>query len=381
MTTMVEITCRDPIVSRDGRPFGANSGNRMKSVGWPLPSVVAGSLRTLLGKRAGRDFTKEVAEELLTVEVAGALTIVDETLYLPAPHDCVVHPEKGALRVSPVPTEGYCNWPDQGLEPVMLTEKQAEADFKPGDSPAWWPLDSYVDWLVGNELILDSRFLAAPTPELRTHVQLLPETGSAEEGRLFTTSALPLSHLRRFGAGAQEDLAKRFAAIALAARATASGWMSDVLKGLDTLHTLGGERRLVHWAEKSGVSWACPDRIKELLETTDRIRMILATPAIFSQGWKPGWLGTGLSGKPPGSETALKLVGVCIPRWRAVSGWSLAVPSGPKPVRRMVPAGGVYFFEVQGGSAAELLSGWLRPVSDLEQDRRDGFGLAVWGTW
>jgi hypothetical protein len=33
------------------------------------------------------------------------------------------------------------------------------------------------------------------------------------------------------------------------------------------------------------------------------------------------------------------------------------------------------------GSAARLAEGWLRPVSDDPQDRRDGFGLAAWGTW
>ena len=48
---------------------------------------------------------------------------------------------------------------------------------------------------------------------------------------------------------------------------------------------------------------------------------------------------------------------------------------------RMVPAGGVYFYQVVEGDAADLAESWLRPVSDDPQDRRDGFGLAVWGTW
>jgi CRISPR-associated protein Cmr3 len=113
--------------------------------------------------------------------------------------------------------------------------------------------------------------------------------------------------------------------------------------------------------------------------------MALATPAIFAQGWKPGWLNDQLTGSPWKDGPRLKLVGVSIQRWRAVSGWSLAAlpnqPRGPKPVKRMVPTGGVYFFEVDGGNAASLAQGWLQPVSDDEQDRRDGFGLAAWGTW
>jgi CRISPR-associated protein Cmr3 len=41
------ITPLDPVIARDGRPF--NAGTRMKGLDWPYPSVLAGSLRTLLG--------------------------------------------------------------------------------------------------------------------------------------------------------------------------------------------------------------------------------------------------------------------------------------------------------------------------------------------
>ncbi|MGH9830881.1 MAG: type III-B CRISPR module-associated Cmr3 family protein, partial [Blastocatellia bacterium] len=122
-----------------------------------------------------------------------------------------------------------------------------------------------------------------------------------------------------------------------------------------------------------------------------RIRMVLATPAIFRDGWKPGWLNDELVGTPPGATVSLRLVGVSIQRWRAVSGWSLTElpaalgrpqrqPRGPKPVKRVVPSGGVYFFE-NDEKASELAGLWLESVSDDEQDRRDGFGLAVWGIW
>jgi CRISPR-associated protein Cmr3 len=45
----------------------------------------------------------------------------------------------------------------------------------------------------------------------------------------------------------------------------------------------------------------------------------------------------------------------------------------------MVPAGSVYFFELLEGDPSAVLESWLRPVSDNEQDRKDGFGLALWG--
>jgi CRISPR-associated protein Cmr3 len=142
---------------------------------------------------------------------------------------------------------------------------------------------------------------------------------------------------------------------------------------LDHLHPLGGERRLVHWKTCESKLWECPPLVRTALETTTKVRLILATPAIFTGGWKPNLA--------HGPLKDFKLVGVSSGRWKAVSGWSLAPPRGPKAIRRMVPAGSVYFFTCEKGTAAALADQWLTSVSDDEQEQRDGFGLATWGTW
>lgn len=385
MTTIVEITCRDPIVSRDGRPFGAAQGNRMRGLDWLIPSVVAGGLRTALGTSAKRDFSLTVAEDLLQVEIAGPFPVADGRLYFPAPDDCVVNPQRRALRAKPQPFDkGECDWPGNGLRPVLLTEEQAPSDFKPKETPAWWPEESLAAWLAGDEIALDDGFLRAPERVERTHVRIDPLAGAAEEGALFTTAALALTHLPRYLSEAKES-SSRFAEVTLSTRVRADGWCGEVVEKLDILHPLGGERRLVHWKAVEASAWDSLKRIQEGLATTSRVRMMLATPAIFRDGWKPGWLNDALIGTPHGATVALRLLGVSIQRWRAVSGWSLAdlpgQPRGPKPVRRLVPAGGVYFFETVDGKASDLADRWLESVSDDEQDRRDGFGLAVWGIW
>jgi CRISPR-associated protein Cmr3 len=387
MTTMLELSCRDPIVCRDGRPFGAGQGNRMRSLGWPLPSVVAGSLRSVLGKSANREFSVATSQDLLQVEVAGVFPLAEGQIYLPAPQDCVVDRAQRALRAAPQPLEqAGSDWPMDGLLPVGLTEAQAPNDFKPEEVPAWWPAERYAEWLVGDDIAFNDRFLRAPEIEDRTHVQLDPDAGAAEDGNLFITAALPLSHLRRHGVRAAGTLSSRFADIALAARVRANGWCGETVAKLDTLHPLGGERRLVHWkASAEASAWPCPQPVRAALASASRIRMVLVTPAVFRHGWRPGWIDEKLVGKPPGTNVTLRLVGVSIQRWRAVSGWSLAdlpgQPRGPKPVKRLVPSGGVYFFEIVDGKSSGLADRWLESVSDGEQDRRDGFGLAVWGCW
>lgn len=377
MTAMLEITCRDPIVSRDGRPFGAGQGNRMRSLDWPLPSVLAGSLRSTLGKSADREFSVETAKDLLRVEIAGPLPQADGQLYFPAPEDCVVAPKQGPLWATPrSANSGGCDWPAQGLLPVQI---QASDDFKPEAAPAWWPEDRYAAWLAGEGIAFDRTFLRAAEIEERTHVRIDPDAGSAADENLFTTAALALSHLPRHGA-------LDFAPITLAVRVRAANWCGEVVAHLDTLHPLGGERRLARWKTAARpIAWSCPEKVRRAVNAASRVRMVLVTPSIFASGWKPGWLDERLVGTPPGANVRLRLVGVCIRRWRAVSGWSLAElpgqPRGPKPVKRMIPAGGVYFFEKVDGQASALADRWLEPVSDDEQDRRDGFGLATWGVW
>lgn len=387
MTTLLEVICRDPIVSRDGRPFGAGQGNRMRSLRWPLPSMMAGAVRTALAKSANRDFSIGTAQDLLEVEIAGLFPLADEQLYLPAPHDCVVHPQQGPLRAAPQPVaQGECDWPAAGLLPVCLTKVQAPDDFKPEEAPAWWPAKRYAAWQIREDISFDHLFLQEPEIENRTHVQLDPASGAAEDSKLFTTAALPLTDLRRYGAPSAGTHSSRFAVIRLAVRVRANGWCGEAAAKLDTLHPLGGERRLACWKTTTETSaWSCPPRIREALATASRVRMTLVTPAVFRDGWKPGWLNDALVGTWPGVNVSLRLVGVSIQRWRAVSGWSLAnlpgQPCGPKPVKRLVPAGGVYFFEIVDGNASVLADRWLEPVSDDKQDQFDGFGLATWGVW
>ncbi|RMH34847.1 MAG: hypothetical protein D6690_09820 [Nitrospirae bacterium] len=389
--TILELTCRDPLVSRDGRPFGMEQGNRMRGLAWLLPSVVAGSFRTALVKaHPNLDFSGDIPQRLQRIHVAGVFPAVGEELYLPAPNDCLWNDQAHTIhRVQPVAfREGEGgDFPEAPLQPVMLKEEQAPDDFKPQTPPAWWPLRKYAQWLTDPETSrasawFDSSFLNRAFQESREHVKLDAGTGAAEESRLFATTGLTLTCLPRFGVQPTLPQAERCAAVTLTARVTLDDRTFDHLTSFQMWHPLGGERRLVHWKSlNNSQRWSCPHAVGTTLKHAKQVRMVLATPAIFREGWKPGWLDGNLEGSPPGSTVTLKLVGVGIQRWRAVSGWSLAVPRGPKPIRRMVPAGGVYYFTLINGHADALTSCWLESVCDDEQDRRDGFGLAVWGTW
>lgn len=222
-----------------------------------------------------------------------------------------------------------------------------------------------------------SGFWSGPEKDARTHAAIDTETGKAKDGLLFQTVGLDLT-LR----GVAEP-------IALALRVENQGQWTDALSTLDALHPMGGERRLARWCADTSPDWTCPDTVKRKLAATRHVRMMLATPAYFGGGWRPGWLDQQtLIGTVPGAATVrLKLVSACTGRWLGHSGWSIEKGRfGEKPIYRLVPAGSVYFFELHdGNNAHDLANVWLRPVGENpDNDTKlslDGFGLALWGVW
>lgn len=417
-TIYLSITPHDPIIARDGRPFGKDQGIRMRSLNWPYPSVLAGSLRTMLGKMNG-GFSDKVVEKLLEIDIAGPLPMKDAQLYLPIPKDVLAREMVDKLLAIPLrpadlKTGEGCDLPRSGLVPAMLPEAEDD-DFKPKKLPAFWSMRKMIAWLSnpsglnfslcqdlkpyeeedieagnGDELKKkecwkdDPDFLEAPKKDERIHTGINAITGVAavEEGLLFMSVGIDFSTTEKADG------------ILLSARIKSDGVFEETISDLNEIHPIGGERRLARWARSvSSNGWDCDNKLESLLSKSQKIRMVLATPAIFLNGWLPGWLkdvNGYLEGTPPeaSDELKLRLVSACIDRWKPISGWSAEAKSrGPKEIRRLVPAGSVYFFEVRQGNAGELAKNhWLRSVcddvqGDKDRNRKDGFGLAVWGIW
>ncbi len=367
MSRELRISVRDPIIARDGRPFGG--GARMKPLAWMYPSTVAGTLRTVLGKLEGSNFTEAVVNDLKRVQVRGPLPVLDKSLYFPAPRDAVARAgEARLLSARPLglqADEGSAS----GLTPVCLPMDLPD-DFKPEQTPAFWSAAKMREWLLsprGHDVDVpgESESMKAPTVDFRTQTSLDKVTGSAKDGMLFETAGLVLPNK-----------------VELSVRVEAGPAFQREMEKFPLIHPLGGERRLV-WIERSQHDlWACPGDLAARLSGASGVRMVLATPGIFEHGWLPGWL---QQGHLPGSDIGVKLHGAIFERWRPVSGWSLERGNaGPKPVRRLVPAGSVYFLKTADGSPFPPLpveNLWLQSVCDDEKDRLEGFGLALWGIW
>lgn len=377
-----------PLVFRDGRPFTAVPGARAKTLAFPFPSTVAGAVRTRSGAFAhGGIFPKgdaQAIERVKSYRIVGPFlfSVTKKALLLPAPQDALLtspkspsDKEKEAFRTVLQPTDRFArqgvvtNLP-QGLQ--MVAPIQSVKEKPHPKAPRFWYWEPYKDWLIAprssQEGLADLGIGSLPL-DVRTHVSIQAATGTAEEGALFQTEGLVFAH-----APTRDDYPglEEVQEFALVLQTDAQ----NLQPGIDTL---GGERRLVSW-EKASISLpSCPDEVREAILTTHRGRLVLATPAVFEKGFLPTWI---MAEHPSGVK--LRIVGAAVGRPEHVSGWDYE-KHAPKATRRLAPAGSVYFFEIEEGDEEAVKrfieEVWFAPISDAEQDRRDGFGIALLGAW
>jgi CRISPR-associated protein Cmr3 len=366
----------DPLLARDNRPFGSDEGAAATSLPLPNPGTLAGAWRTRVGRGGDGPFQGDpVALKRLAIRGPLLAALQDDGglgFGVPAPADAVLfetrEPGKPDMVrcLAPIAVEDALMDLPEGLAPVGF--KAGGPAAKPSkDAPEYWAWATFERWLEDPK---DGAWQRAdgfvgPAREARTHVSIAAETGTAEEGRLFSTEG------RRFLVGTSQG-AQRFGRLALTVEvAEDEGFVAGV-------SPVGGERRLASWSRASGGWPPLPSKLAEAIAQDGRCRLVLLTPGVFAAGNMPG---DGLA--RAGLQPVLKAV--VNQRPHVISGWDLTKgDSGAKPTRRAVPAGAVYYLELPGSPEARmqwLRETWLQCVSDAEQDRLDGYGLAALGRW
>lgn len=419
---VVSIQPRDPLVLRDARPFSADPGAHAFALPFPLPRTVAGAVRTALGSSQGLDWNdRDAISRANRIKVHGPLLAAQREagggwdVYVPAPRDAVFfRPKDDATEIAtmllrpmddvdggtdgpappPGPNEAYARaMANTDLKPLSVTEEAKPAR----DLPAWWSLNDTARWLTSVApapamVAIDDGHTVAGLGTIpldsRIHVSIDRETSANVDGSLFTTEGRTFPQLPGFGSPG----------LALLARVTSE----FAPAGSEHLIHLGGERRIASLSvDPPGLAW--PDATDHLPSEAEvakarGLRLQLVTPAIFSHGWLPGWLESGVIPGSKGMKAQVTLKGAAIERRIPVSGWRLAArrhgngpahPPGPRATRYAVPAGGVYFFSFRDTARIRDIAWWhelwrhlwLRPVSDYAIDNDSGFGLALPGLW
>lgn len=417
MERTIQIQPLDPLMIRDGRPFGNTPGARAHTLGTVTPGVVAGTLRTLMQKNntAGTfgTTTKDAEREgkpstVAKVDIRGPLYMLNDRLFLPMPYDLDLYEpgpqeDPASMHVNvrrpiepakntPTHLQGFLGTGKTSLHEDKLWPVSMDTEIrKPLKSaPAYISAEWMIKWLCDNlqpkqwsDAIAEWRskpedkvhFIAPFVKEVRTHTAIQAETSTVQDKALFSTESLVIP----------PDVSL----IASASIGSDVKWEGTI----SGIHSFGGKRRLAHFREIDDQEiqdniWKCPEAIAQAVAENPRyLRMVLATPAYFSKGWLPGWIDENLrSSDKFDKQLQIELCWACLPRWEGISGWSYR-HNQPKAVRRMVAAGSVYFFKVISGDPVEFVRrNWLASMSDEDRrkaffDKQDGYGLATWGVW
>ena len=379
MTTQEQpwlIVPRDPLIFRDGKPFTGNPGERANSLGFPYPSTISGAVRTRSGSKPNGEFDVTRIEELLEKSIRGPMLVElngDDQIsasYFPVPADALyVRKQPGdglkLYALSPIdPPPGT----QSDLKEINLIGYPTRIEEKPekDKAPHYWTWSTLKTWLEeAKDAEGSQEGLGELKRDKRVHVSIR-ESQTAEDGALFQTSGLEfvkptMNEVRQLGLAVFTDAA--------------------LTAGVDTL---GGERRMVRWQTAETMEAVmpdpdCPPTIVEKILKSRHCRLVLITPAHFTDGFLPKHL----------KVLGVTVEGVALPRYQTISGWDYKANEGkgqPKPTRRLAPAGSVYYLDLtkikDDKDVVEFIKFiWLRAVSDEEQDRRDGFGIALLGTW
>jgi CRISPR-associated protein Cmr3 len=368
----------DTLFFRDGRPFGAAT---RASSGQPLPQTLAGAVGTALLQKYGCDFAAlaaalqqrrgpgGAAELEQAVARAGgppwvarlrvrgpwlARTLEGNGLDVLVPAPAILHRVKGGrgsadqrvYRLAPASADlpGWresCLPDQQGLRPLWL--RHAE----PTEAAGGYLAGAGLRCFLAGSADLAAEHLVRPDDlfgfDHRTGIEINADRLTAKEGSIYGASFLALRPAVRL-----------YAEVELPDDAPAG---AEAFAHIPTL-AFGGEGKRVAVVAKVPPVFAGLDRTPSA--PGEKPLLLLTTPGLFRDGWRPGCLRD-------------RLAAAAVPGAVAVSGWDLA-RNGPKPTRFAAAAGSVYFLK-------DPLDAWPPSLCDDPGDGRQGWGCYVKGVW
>ena len=353
----------DLLFFRDGKPFTMGDDTWASGNIIPTPSVIYGALKAAYYSVYPDELEKvsadnDPASENITIE--GIYFRFENSNFFPLPVDYIYKKNKSArekrkekkdkkYQVELLNEPVHKNLSSANRFKLSISDEEVET-FDNG-------LITELDLRNYLENLGSARDIK--TIKLEDLIEREPKVGIGREN---TTHATAEGKLYRVGM-------MRFKKLNLGIKTKEN--LQEIL-GLKT--KLGGEGKIVEIAEDT----------KEFeIEEVDfsgeisKIKLYLSTPAIFENGWLPKWIDKRtFEGEYKGIK--LKLFSAFIGKPQYVGGFDMA-KRRPKPMKKAVPAGSVYYFEVLEGNKEELINTFHgKSISELDTNKQ-GFGIAFLG--
>lgn len=382
--TWIFIEQIDVWLFRDGKPFSAGEEHGARSLFPPTPMTVQGILRAMLLGNSNADWvayreqrtddpdveaiTKQIghpffhrngaahAPSLGSFSMAGPFLARREgkriVRYTPLPSDVVQEKHYPHRYFALRPTKASAlitRWPTQDLHPLW---PEQEDDISAPEEPLWLDEENLHAYLTGNPFgALHAEELYTIEPRFGTAIDYRLGNVRKDEGMLYQAEFIRTNK----DVGLLVELND-----------------SIQLPAEQGILAFGGEAR---GARYEVISKNLIDLHAGITTPSTRLKVVLLTPAYFSEGWQPkqGDWSKFFHGQ------AVRLVAASIGTPQRLGGWD-AAHNIPKPMRAFIPAGSVFYFEAD--QPIELLSSPMTETPDGEQPlNQQGFGQTAVGNW
>lgn len=137
----------------------------------------------------------------------------------------------------------------------------------------------------------------------------------------------------------------------------------------DGLMKLGGEGKGAHFRQLHEELKIDPPEIQG-----NCFKLYLLTPAVFSAGWRPAWMQTGVY-----KDLKLTLLTAATGKSQPLGGFDMKKRI-PKALQRAVPAGSVYYVRIESGKIEQVIEYFHgQSLCESETYQKQGFGIAYVG--
>lgn len=390
---IINIKPIDVLFFRDSKPFARGSEHFASSIFPPYPQTLYGALRTKVLEELGCDFDKfknnqvefrnknfinklNIKEEVLkrelgTVENLGTfklqgplLLFKDDCIYVKCPFDVKKLDDNNYKILTPFEWEKVSLESDFNLSnyPHTFTDKILE------DVSGYISLRDLIDFYLLNQKnnckIIPHNEIFVYEP--RVGIALNPQTNTTEEGKLYMVNYVRLKDDWSFYAKIEN--------------------LSALPK--EGAIRFGGASRVCYYKTLENDPFRfytqenVEQKLKERISQTKEFKLVFLTPTIFKNGWLPNNIKFESNNNNYNyiletPKIKAKLLTACLERPKYISGWDIANKK-PKPLKKLVPAGSVYYFELIGGSVDDLFNEFnFKNFSD--ENPNLGFGLTMIG--
>ena len=364
---MLKIDPFDTLFFRDGKPFTMGADSAAEGVFPPYPSTLFGAVRSaiiaqthglpaFLNEKLKTEIGTKDSYATASIEIKAVFLYREENIWFPAPLDLVGYENKEKKTL-----DNVCVLRLQDAPPFISNQQHssyliAQSDDLNESAGYFFSENSLANYLNGAPSGFD--LLAS-----QIFYQNEPKIGIKKNRDIGTTEE---SHLYR---------------LEMCRLAKKTSLVCDIL-GIPSLATsgvlkFGGENRVVAYTmldKQLPECLACRNDVIERIKQTRRFKLYFVTPAIFSGdeagkgAWRPNE-----KFLPSGVRFLTAAVGKAV----SIGGWDVQRKS-EKAMRKAIPAGSVYYYQIDDTIDPAVLYDELN-YKNFSEQAHEGFGLVLVG--